>query len=75
MTKEMKALIKNHLECIDMYNEMNEGKVTDGMRNLICELMGMKMMLSTMGFVLEINVNPYFFKDKKPSTYSISSED
>ena len=70
----MKELIKNHLECIDLYNEMNNGKTTAGTRNLLCELMGMKMALNTMGIILEFDVNPYYYEDKEPSTYTVRLE-
>ena len=74
MTKEMKELIQNHLACIDLYNEMCEGKTTTGTKNLISELMGMKMMLNTMGIILTIDVNPYFYENKEPSTYTVTLE-
>lgn len=74
MNKEMKELIQNHLECIDLYNAMNDGKTTSGTKNLISELMGMKMLLNTMGIILTIDVNPYFFQNKEPSTYSVHIE-
>jgi hypothetical protein len=74
MTNEIRNLIKNHLECIDLYNEMNEGKNTAGMRNLFSELMGMKMMLGAMGLTIEFDVNPYYYMNKEPSTYSVRLE-
>lgn len=74
MNKEMKELIKNHLECIDLYNEMNNGETTTGARNLLSELMGMKMLLNTMGVILTIDVNPYYYENKKPSTYTVHLE-
>jgi hypothetical protein len=74
MNNEMKELIKNHLEVIDMYNEMNNGKATVGTKNLIAELMGMKMLLNTMGLILDIDINPYFYENKQPSTYAVRLE-
>lgn len=74
MTKETRELIKNHLECIDLYNEMNEGKPTAGTQNLTSELMGMKMLLSTMGIILDIEINPYYYENKKSSTYTVHLE-
>lgn len=74
MNKEMKDLIKNHLACLDMYNEYNNGKNSVGTQNLISELMGIKMALSTMGIILEIDINPYYYEDEKPSTYSVRLE-
>lgn len=75
MTKEMKQLIKNHLACIDLYNEMNDGKIVSGIRNLMSELIGMKMLLNTMGIILTIDVNPYYYENKEPSTYTVHLEE
>ena len=74
MTKEMKSLIENHLACIDFYNEANDGKTTTGTKNLTSELMGMKMLLNTMGIIITFDVNPYFFENHEPSTYSVRLE-
>ena len=74
MNNEMCELIKNHLECIDLYNEMNSGKITAGAKNLFSELIGIKMALNTMGIILDIDVNPYFYENKKPSTFTARME-
>lgn len=75
MNNEMKKLIKNHLEVLDLYNEMNNGKSTAGTKNLISELMGMKMLLRTMGIIIDIDVNPYYYENKQPSTYTARLEE
>ena len=75
MNKETRELIQNHLAVIDIYNESNNGKITSGTRNLMSELIGIKMALNTMGVIVDIDVNPYYYENHKPSTYTAHLEE
>ncbi len=66
----LKTLIENHLACMDI--ESNP-KHEYGL--LVWELNGMKKALRMMGLKLEVNLNPYYYDDKKPSTYTLSLEE
>ena len=74
MTKEMRKLIECHLACLDSYNAMNEGDMTK-CQKLFHELIGMKLMLSAMGIALDLEINPYYFENGNPSTYTVRLED
>jgi hypothetical protein len=72
MMQEIRRLIEVTLSIIDDYNAATEGKAN--VSKHYHELIGMKMILSCMGFHLDIDVNPFYYRDKTPSTYTLKEE-
>jgi len=65
----IKELIENKLACIDIENKhAKESKPN----RLNYELNGMKQILYSMGFDLQMNVNPYFHENGEKSTYTLT---
>lgn len=67
--KELKRIIKNKLALIDMYNLNSNGEYAA--TKLYDELRGIKQACHTMGMEVTYSCNPYFYKDKQPSTFKI----
>jgi hypothetical protein len=68
----IKGLIESKLACIDILNKRN-GRCEISVDNKLAhELTGIKQALDLMGFRLEINRNPYYYEDGKPSTFTVT---
>lgn len=72
INNELKKLIENKLAMIDIVNKAHEGN-SNG-RKFLNELHGIKQALAAMGITITYSINPYFFKDGEPSTYTIEIE-
>jgi hypothetical protein len=73
----VKTLIEAKLACIDIENKTNKERDLDSRNHfslLRHELQGIKQVLQVMGIRLEIETNPYYYENGKPSTYKISLE-
>lgn len=68
----LKSLIENKLAIIDIENRESHNNPTTASRNQRAELHGIAQALNMMGFNIVFDVNPYFYENKKPSTYQIS---
>lgn len=69
MNEALKNFVESTLSCIDSANEATNGKAKA--HNLFDQLIGVRITLGTMGIVLDFEINPYYYEDKKPSTYSL----
>lgn len=70
--EEIKKLIENKLAMIDIKNKNSKGETKIGRWDH--ELRGIKQTLRSLGIILELNVNPYFYENKEPSTYKLTIE-
>jgi hypothetical protein len=70
----IRTLIENKLACVDIENKTDEHRLdSDAYQGrLRHELRGIKQALQVMGFNLNLSINPYFFEDGKPSTYTLT---
>lgn len=69
MNNELKEFIEAIISCIDTTNESTEGKAdTSGWYN---QLIGVQIALHTQGIKIEYDINPYYYADKKQSTYTV----
>lgn len=69
MNKALKEYIEAMLSCIDDCNTASNGKKTND--TLFQQLIGVRVTLATMGINLNLEINPYYYKDGKPSTYTL----
>lgn len=69
INNELKKLIENKLAMIDIVNKAHEGNSNGG--KFMHELCGIKQALNTLGIIITYSINPYFFEDGEPSTYTI----
>lgn len=68
-TTELERIIKTKLAAIDAFNSSTKGehKAT----RLYHELRDIKHACYAMGIKVTFDVNPYFYEDGKPSTFTI----
>ena len=68
MNKELRDWIEAILSTIDGNNLCSEGK--NGSQELCNQLIGAMITLSTYGVRIRYEINPYYFQDRKPSTFT-----
>lgn len=68
-TSELERIIKNKLAMIDIFNKNTNGahKAT----KFYNELHGIKLACRAMGIEVTYSVNPYFYEDREPSTFTL----
>lgn len=70
--EKIKKLLKHKLAVIDIVNKDSNGE--EKATKLIHELTGIKQTLRCLGLILKLNINPYFYQNKEPSTYELIIE-
>ena len=73
MMNRINEIVKNKLACIDIENKHSKGETK--ITKLNHELEGMRQTLYTMNIDLKISINPYYWEDRKPSTYVLKIEE
>lgn len=68
-TSELEKTISNKLAMIDIFNKNTNGAHTS--RKHLDELTGIKQACRAMGIKVTYSVNPYFYEDKEPSTFTL----
>lgn len=70
MNNELKDFVEAIISCIDSTNESTKGKAdTSSWYN---QLIGVQIALHTMGVKITYDINPYYYQDKKESTYTLT---
>ena len=70
MNAELKDFIDSIISYIDYTNEATEGKADTS--NLFNQLIGVKIALHTMGVKINFDINPFYFRDKIKSGYTLA---
>lgn len=70
MNTELKEFVEAIISCIDSTNESTEGNADTS--NLYNQLIGVQIALHTMGVKITFDINPFYYMDKKQSTYSLT---
>lgn len=72
-TSELERIIKNKLAVIDIFNKNTNGAHTA--RKHLDELIGIKQACYAMGIKVTYSVNPYFYEDRDPSTFTLEKSE
>lgn len=69
MINGIRELVETKLKVIDIRNRQDKEYKP---QRIIHELYGIKQALLVMGIHLELDINPYYYEDGKPSTYRLN---